>query len=104
MSHRASAERYLLRPLCPISVMPGPGPMTLSLKSDSSELLGSRISSRGTAFTSSTVCGAKMTDMPAADAETRAEPYLSGFGFEEYLDHLRHRHPDLYERLSPGRC
>lgn len=42
--------------------------------------------------------------MLTANTETRIEPYLSGFSLEEYLDDLRHGHPELYDLLSPERC
>lgn len=34
----------------------------------------------------------------------RAELYLNGYSFKEYLDYLRHDHPGLYDLLSPERC
>jgi len=43
-------------------------------------------------------------DMLAANAEGRTEQYLNGYSFGEYLDHLRHGHPELYDLLSPERC
>ncbi len=46
-------------------------------------------------------CG---TDMLAANKEIRTELYLNGYSFEEYLDYLRHGHPDLYDLLSHERC
>lgn len=45
-----------------------------------------------------------MTVMLIADTETRTDPYLSGLNFEQYLDDLRHAHPDLYGLLSRERC
>jgi len=45
-----------------------------------------------------------MTETLSANAETRTESYLSGFSFEEYLDDLRHGHPELYDLLSHERC
>ena len=42
--------------------------------------------------------------MLTANTPLRAQPYLAGFGFDEYLGHLRHGHPDLYGLLSPQRC
>jgi len=45
-----------------------------------------------------------MPNMLTADTETRTEPYLSGLSFEEYLDDLRHGHPELYDLLSRERC
>jgi SAM-dependent methyltransferase len=50
-----------------------------------------------------------MTNMLTADlltvnTETRTQLYVKGYTFEEYIDHLRHGHPDLYDLLSPERC
>jgi SAM-dependent methyltransferase len=42
--------------------------------------------------------------MLTANTPMRAEPYLAGFGFDDYLEHLRHSHPDLFGLLSPQRC
>src|SRR6186713_2862686 len=42
--------------------------------------------------------------MLTANTPLRAEPYLAGFGFGDYLEHLRHSHPDLLSFLSPQRC
>jgi SAM-dependent methyltransferase len=36
--------------------------------------------------------------------EMRPELYLNGYSFEEYLDHLRHGHPELFNLLSHERC
>lgn len=44
----------------------------------------------------------KTTD--AYGAETRTELYLCGYSFQEYLDHLRLDHPELFGLLSPERC
>jgi ubiquinone/menaquinone biosynthesis C-methylase UbiE len=45
-----------------------------------------------------------MTETLSANTETRTEPYLTGFSFEEYLADLRHGHPELYDLLSRERC
>jgi SAM-dependent methyltransferase len=45
-----------------------------------------------------------MTDMLTANTETRTELYVNGYSFEEYLDYLRHGHPELYSLLSRERC
>lgn len=34
----------------------------------------------------------------------RTELYMNGYSFEEYLDYLRHDHPELYSLLSRERC
>lgn len=46
----------------------------------------------------------EMTDMLAADTETRTDLYVNGYSIEEYLDYLRHGHPELYDLLSHERC
>lgn len=46
----------------------------------------------------------KMTGMLTAHAEMRTGLYVNGYGFEEYLDYLRHGHPELYGLLSRERC
>jgi SAM-dependent methyltransferase len=43
-------------------------------------------------------------DMLTANTEIRTELYLDGYSFEEYLDHLRHDHPELYDLLCHERC
>src|SRR5438270_6556680 len=45
-----------------------------------------------------------MTDVLTANTGIRTELYVNGYGFEEYLDYLRHGHPDLYDLLSHERC
>jgi len=42
--------------------------------------------------------------MLTATTEVRTERYVNGFSFDEYLDYLRHGHPDLYDLLSHERC
>lgn len=37
-------------------------------------------------------------------AEIQTQLYVNGYTFEEYIDHLRVGHPDLYDLLSPERC
>src|SRR5690349_24997978 len=44
-----------------------------------------------------------MTDMLTAHTE-RTALYVNGYSFEEYLDYLRHGHPELYDLLSYERC
>lgn len=44
-----------------------------------------------------------MTDVLTANTEIRTELYVNGYSFEEYLDYLRHSHPDLYDLLSHER-
>lgn len=39
-----------------------------------------------------------------SDTGIRTELYLNGYSFEQYLDHLRHGHPELYDLLSSERC
>jgi SAM-dependent methyltransferase len=46
----------------------------------------------------------KDDSMLTADAEIQTELYVNGYGFEEYLDHLRHDHPELYGLLDRERC
>lgn len=46
----------------------------------------------------------KITDMLTATTEIRTQLYVNGYSFEEYLDYLRHRHPELFDLLSPERC
>jgi SAM-dependent methyltransferase len=51
----------------------------------------------------------KITDMLTADMltaniETRTEPYVGGYSFEEYLAYLRLGHPELHNLLSHERC
>src|SRR5438132_12790574 len=45
-----------------------------------------------------------MTDMLTAHPEMRTELYVNGYSFEEYLDYLRHGHPELYDLLSHEGC
>jgi ubiquinone/menaquinone biosynthesis C-methylase UbiE len=45
-----------------------------------------------------------MTDVLTANTEKRTELYVNGFSFEEYLEYLRHGHPELYDLLSHERC
>jgi SAM-dependent methyltransferase len=50
-----------------------------------------------------------MTDMLTADmlrANTVMQPelHVSGYSFEEYLNYLRHGHPELHDLLSHERC
>lgn len=42
--------------------------------------------------------------MLTENTEMRTELYLNGYTFEEYLDYLRHDHPELYDLLSHERC
>ena len=42
--------------------------------------------------------------MLTANTERRTELYLNGYRLEEYLDHLRHGYPELYDLLSRERC
>ena len=42
--------------------------------------------------------------MLMANTQIRTELYLNGYSFEEYLDYLRHGHPELYDLLSHERC
>ncbi len=42
--------------------------------------------------------------MLAANAEIQSELYMNGYSFWEYLDHLRHDHPELHDLLSRDRC
>lgn len=42
--------------------------------------------------------------MLTANREPRPELYVNGYSFEEYLDYLRHDHPELYDLLSHERC
>jgi ubiquinone/menaquinone biosynthesis C-methylase UbiE len=42
--------------------------------------------------------------MLTANKAVQTEPYLNGCSFEQYLDYLRHAHPDLYGLLSDQRC
>lgn len=46
----------------------------------------------------------KMTDMLTATTEVRTELYVNGYRFEEFLDHLRHGHSELFDLLSHERC
>jgi SAM-dependent methyltransferase len=43
-------------------------------------------------------------DMLTAKTEIRTELYVSRYSFEEYLEYLRHGHPDLYSLLSHEKC
>jgi SAM-dependent methyltransferase len=45
-----------------------------------------------------------MTQMLTATTEVRSALYVSGYSFEEYLDYLRHRDPELYKLLSHENC
>ena len=50
-----------------------------------------------------------MTDMLTADMLTantgmQTELYVNGYSFEQYLDYLRHGHPELYSLLSHETC
>lgn len=45
-----------------------------------------------------------MTNVLTASTEMRTELYVNGCSFEEYLDYLRHGHPELYDLLSHERC
>lgn len=42
--------------------------------------------------------------MLTANTAVRTELYLNGYSFGEYLAHLRHGHPELYDLLSHDRC
>lgn len=42
--------------------------------------------------------------MLTANAKARTALYMNGYSFDEYLDYLRHGHPELYSLLSHERC
>ena len=42
--------------------------------------------------------------MLTAHTEIQTELYVNGYSFEEYLDYLRHGHPELFDLLSHERC
>ncbi len=42
--------------------------------------------------------------MLTAITEVRAELYVNGYSFEEYLDYLRQGHPELFDLLSHDKC
>jgi SAM-dependent methyltransferase len=42
--------------------------------------------------------------MPTANTQIRTELYVNGYSLGEYLDYLRHGHPELHDLLSYERC
>ncbi len=45
-----------------------------------------------------------MTDVVTACAGIPTDLYMNGYSFQQYLDHLRRDHPELYGLLSRERC
>jgi hypothetical protein len=89
MSHRAIAERFCFGrrvhfhdafPVTRMTFKPTAERLNIRLRNGEEVLRGQR---------------GKMTDMFTANTKTGTEVYLSGFSFDEYLDDLRHGHPEV---------